>query len=125
MTKHIITEQEARELFDMYVTLSGRMVAADWWVPRFYQGCSTFLSVFDAQVDTFDALHERSPFAVNCICMVAARVKCGGGRPSEIFKKCLEEVQSISSATLFSPVSRQEAVQAMGKRSKFSPGVAC
>ncbi|KAF8578439.1 hypothetical protein K439DRAFT_1638799 [Ramaria rubella] len=96
VTKNIITEQEARDLFRI-----------------FYQGCSTFLSVFDAQVDTFDALHERSPFAVDCICMVAARVKCGGGPPSETFKKCLEEVQSISCATLFSPVSRQEAVQAM------------
>ena len=37
------------------------------------------------------------------------------GNPSEIFLKCLEEVQAISCATLFSPVARQEAVQAMGK----------
>jgi hypothetical protein len=81
--------------------------------------------VFDVQVDTFDALHERSPFAVDCICMVAARVKCGGGPPSETFKKCLEEVQAISSATLFSPVSRIEAVQAMGKRDLFDLGTSC
>jgi hypothetical protein len=46
---------------------------------RYYAGCSTFLPVFDCQVDTFDALHERSPFAVDAICMVAARVKDGGG----------------------------------------------
>ncbi|KAF8519106.1 hypothetical protein BU17DRAFT_66051 [Hysterangium stoloniferum] len=96
VTKNIITEHEARELFKI-----------------FYQGCNTFLPVFDSQVDTFDALHERSPFAVDCICMVAARVQCGGGPPSEVFKRCLEEVQSICCATLFSPVSRQEAVQAM------------
>jgi hypothetical protein len=31
-----------------------------------------------------------------------------------VYRKCLEEVQSICCATLFSPVSRQEAVQAMG-----------
>ncbi|GJJ09858.1 hypothetical protein Clacol_004082 [Clathrus columnatus] len=80
---------------------------------RFYQGCSTFLPVFDSQTDTFDELHERSPFAVDCICMVAARVQCGGGPPTETFKKCLEEVQSICSRTLFSPVKRQEVVQAM------------
>lgn len=67
--------------------------------------------------------------------MVAAKVRDGGseslchceervppvlttmtGNPSEIFLKCLEEVQAISCATLFSPVARQEAVQAMGKR---------
>ena len=35
--------------------------------------------VFDASMDTFDALHERSPFAVDAICMVAARVRDGGG----------------------------------------------
>jgi hypothetical protein len=48
-------------------------------VPSFYHGCSTFLPVFDSNVDTYDALHERSPFAVDCICMVAARVRDGGG----------------------------------------------
>ena len=47
---------------------------------RFYHGCSTFLPVFDASVDTYDALHERSPFAVDVICMVAAKVRDGGGK---------------------------------------------
>lgn len=35
------------------------------------------------------------------------------GPPSEVYLKCLEEVQAISCATLFAPVTRQEAVQAM------------
>lgn len=35
------------------------------------------------------------------------------GPPSEVYIKCLEEVQTISCATLFAPVTRQEAVQAM------------
>ncbi|KAL6310152.1 hypothetical protein BKA93DRAFT_757710 [Sparassis latifolia] len=96
VTKNIISEPEARELFRI-----------------FYHGCSTFLPVFDANVDTYDALHERSPFAVDCICMVAAQVRDGGGRPSEMFLRCQEEVQAISCASLFTPVSRQEAVQAM------------
>ena len=38
------------------------------------------------------------------------------GEPSDTYLKCQEEVQSISCATLFSPVVRQEAVQAMSKR---------
>ncbi|CCM03116.1 uncharacterized protein FIBRA_05237 [Fibroporia radiculosa] len=96
VTKNTIPEAEARELFRI-----------------FYHGCSTFLPVFDANVDTYDALHERSPFAVDCICMIAAQVRDGGGKPSETFLKCQEEVQTISCATLFSPVTRQEAVQAM------------
>ncbi|KAI0785462.1 hypothetical protein BC629DRAFT_1517230 [Irpex lacteus] len=108
VTKNIIPEAEARELFRI-----------------FYHGCSTFLSVFDANVDTYDALHERSPFAVNCICMVAARVRDGGSEPSDTYLKCQEEVQSISCATLFSPVVRQEAVQAMSKHSSFSSYLPC
>ncbi|KAG7099044.1 hypothetical protein E1B28_000922 [Marasmius oreades] len=96
VTKNIISDVEAHELFRI-----------------FYHGCSTFLPVFDSNTDTFEALHERSPFAVNCICMVASRVRDGGGKQSEISKKCLDEVQSISCATLFLPVNRIEAVQAM------------
>ena len=65
--------------------------------------------------------------------MVAARVRDGGGKisrpywemnvldpffffsgkPSEVYSKCLQEVQTISCATLFAPVLRVEAVQAM------------
>ncbi|KAJ7225689.1 hypothetical protein GGX14DRAFT_640350 [Mycena pura] len=96
VTKNIVSEAEARELFRI-----------------FYHGCSTFLPVFDSNSDTFDALHERSPFAVDCICMVASRVRDGGGKPSDTYLRTLEEVQAISRATLFSPVSRHEAVQAM------------
>ncbi|EIW86878.1 hypothetical protein CONPUDRAFT_134221 [Coniophora puteana RWD-64-598 SS2] len=96
VTKNIIPEFEARELFRI-----------------FYQGCSTFLPVFDSNVDTFDGLHERSPFAVDAICMVASRVRDGGGPASDVYQRCLEAVQAISCATLFSPVSRIEAVQAM------------
>ncbi|RDB29536.1 Transcriptional activator of proteases prtT [Hypsizygus marmoreus] len=96
VTKNIISEAEARELFDI-----------------FFSGCSTFLPVFDSHNDTFDALHERSPFAVDCICMVAARTRDGGAQTSETYRKILEEVQSISCATLFAPVMRTEAVQAM------------
>ncbi|KAF8078785.1 hypothetical protein FPV67DRAFT_1466466 [Lyophyllum atratum] len=90
VTKNIISEAEARELFNI-----------------FYRGCSTFLPVFDSNNDT------RSPFAVDCICMVAARTRDGGDPSSETYIKILDEVQSISCATLFAPVMRNEAVQAM------------
>jgi hypothetical protein len=104
-------------------------------IHSFFHGCSTFLPVFDANTDTYDALHDRSPFAVNCVCMVAARVRDGGGKnlcylslklianevstgkASETYKKVLEEVHEISRASLFTPVTRHEAVQAMSKHS--------
>lgn len=35
------------------------------------------------------------------------------GKSSELYLKCLEEVQAISSATLFAPVVRSETVQSM------------
>ncbi|KAG8897423.1 hypothetical protein FRB99_008163, partial [Tulasnella sp. 403] len=96
VTKGIISEEEARELFNIFFT-----------------GCSMFLPVFDAITDTYDALHKRSPFCVDAICMVAAKVRDGGGPPSETYKKCLKEVHDITCATLFAPVVRQEVVQAM------------
>src|SRR5215471_18299754 len=37
------------------------------------------------------------------------------GKPSETYLKCLEEVQTISCSTLFSPVTRHEVVQSMSK----------
>ncbi len=40
---------------------------------------------------------------------------CPEGAPSETYLKCWEEVQTISCATLFAPVQRQEAVQAMSE----------
>ncbi|KAG8219668.1 hypothetical protein J3R82DRAFT_623 [Butyriboletus roseoflavus] len=96
VTQNLVPEHEARELFRI-----------------FYAGCSTFLPVFDVRVDTFDALHHRSPFAVDAICMVGARVRDGGGTPSETYNRSLDAVQNISRATLFSPVTRIEAIQAM------------
>lgn len=71
--------------------------------------------IFDANIDTFDALHERSPFAVDAICMVAARVRDAGGPPSEVHRKLLEEVQNIAKATLFAPVLHAETIQAMSR----------
>lgn len=47
---------------------------------RFYEGCSTFLPVFDEHYDTYESLRQRSPFAFNCICMVATKVRDGGGK---------------------------------------------
>ncbi|KAG8917526.1 hypothetical protein FRC01_002396 [Tulasnella sp. 417] len=96
VTKGVIMEEEAKELFTIFFT-----------------GCSMFLPVFDSATDTYEALHKRSPFCVDAICMVAAKVRDGGGPPSETYKKCLKEVHEITCATLFAPVVRQEAVQAM------------
>jgi hypothetical protein len=42
------------------------------------------------------------------------------GKPSDVYTKCLQEVQTISCATLFAPVLRVEAVQAMSAYFIFS-----
>ena len=132
VSKGIISEAEATDLFKMYFP-SFYFHNPSEIIYRFFHGCSTFLPVFDSAVDTFASLHERSPFAVDSICMVAARVRDGGGKtscpcrgtnvakpifissgkPSDVYTKCLQEVQTISCATLFAPVLRVEAVQAM------------
>lgn len=35
--------------------------------------------MFDSGYDTYESLHERSPFAFDAVCMVAAKVRDGGG----------------------------------------------
>lgn len=95
------------------VSVVGLLTGILFLIDSFFTGCSMFLPVYDAATDTYDALHKRSPFSVNAICMVAAKVRDGGGPPSEAYKKCLKEVHDITCATLFAPVTRQEVVQAM------------
>jgi hypothetical protein len=81
VTKNIISETEARELFRMLGSPTMNIgLHADLARHRFYHGCSTFLPVFDQSYDTYEALHERSPFAVNCICRVAALIRDKGGK---------------------------------------------
>lgn len=96
VTKGVVTMDDARELFNI-----------------FYKGCSTFLPVFDSQHDTFDSLHERSPFAVNAICMVASQVRDGGGPTSPLTQRCRDEVHHIAAQTLFAPVTSPDAVRAV------------
>lgn len=57
---------------------------------------------------------------VSFIFLFAVATCSGGlytGKASETYKKVLEEVQEISRASLFTSVTRHEAVQAMSKPS--------
>lgn len=55
--------------------------------------------------------------------MVGAQVRDGGGPKSEAQKLCREHAQRIAVGTLFNPVARIEAVQAMsGWRTMFACG---
>ena len=60
-------------------------------------------------------LRLRSPFSLTAIMMVGARVRDGGNPPSDVQRACLSHAQRIAVGTLFNPVSRVEAVQAMSK----------
>jgi hypothetical protein len=55
----------------------------------------------------------RSPFSITAIIMVGARVRDGGGPMSDVQRQCLQHAQKIAVGTLFHPVARIEAVQAM------------
>ncbi|KZO92820.1 hypothetical protein CALVIDRAFT_503961, partial [Calocera viscosa TUFC12733] len=95
VTKGIITDEEARDFFRV-----------------FYEHCSKFLPVLEPERDTYDELHRRSPFSVDAICMIASGVRDGANGQSEITKRLVEEVKTISSNTLWLPVARREVVQA-------------
>lgn len=60
-------------------------------------------------------LRLRSPFSLTAIMMVGARVRDGGNSPSDVQRACLSHAQRIAVGTLFNPVSRVEAVQAMSE----------
>ena len=107
VTKKIIDENEARHMFQM-------LVHPKWYSPMpltpssFFQGCSTFLPVFDVNVDTFDAMHERSPFAVDAICMVAAMVRDGGGKLGILFsRQARSNVRQVVVATFTRSFSKK------------------
>lgn len=94
--KGLVSDAEARELYHI-----------------FFSGCHLFIPLFDASYDTYEALKERSPWCFNAVLAVASKIRAGNGPPSVTFYKCLEEAQGIARSTLFGPVVRKEAVQAM------------
>jgi hypothetical protein len=49
--------------------------------------------------------------------MVGARVRDGGGPVSDVQRACRQHAQRIGVGTLFNPVARIEAVQAMSELS--------
>ncbi|ELU42611.1 hypothetical protein AG1IA_03330 [Rhizoctonia solani AG-1 IA] len=80
---------------------------------RFFSGCHLFIPLFDPAYDTFESLRDRTPFCFDAILAVAAKIRVGNGQPGATFHRCLEEAQGIARSTLFGPVVRKEAVQAM------------
>ena len=61
------------------------------------------------------SLRIRSPFSITAIVMAGARVRDGGGAISDVQRLAREHAQRIAVGTLFNPVARIEAVQAMSK----------
>ena len=94
--KGLVSDAEARELYHI-----------------FFSGCHLFIPLFDPSYDTYEGLKERSPWCFDAILAVASKIRAGNGPPSAAFYKCLEEAQRIARSTLFRPVVKKEAVQAM------------
>ncbi|KAF8608925.1 hypothetical protein BDV93DRAFT_433742 [Ceratobasidium sp. AG-I] len=96
LEKGLVREDEARELYHI-----------------FFSGCHLFIPLFDPAYDTFESLRDRTPFCFDAILAVAAKIRVGNGQPGATFHRCLEEAQGIARSTLFGPIVRKEAVQAM------------
>lgn len=94
--KGLVSDAEARELYHI-----------------FFSGCHLFIPLFDPSYDTYDDLKERSPWCFDVILAVASKIRAGNGLPSVTYHKCLDEAQWVARSTLFGPVVRKEAVQAM------------
>ncbi|BEJ18183.1 hypothetical protein CspHIS471_0704600 [Cutaneotrichosporon sp. HIS471] len=96
VTKGLVSEAEARELWDIFFT-----------------GCHYFVPLWDKQYDVFESFVERTPFSTNGMLAVAAKIRAGNGVLGTTFHRCLEEGQGIARSTLFGPIVRKEAVMAM------------
>ncbi|KDQ21520.1 hypothetical protein BOTBODRAFT_99872 [Botryobasidium botryosum FD-172 SS1] len=94
--KGLVTDSEARELYHI-----------------FFSGCHLFIPLFDPAYDTYEGLRERTPFCFDAVLAVASKIRAGTGPLSPTFHRCLEEAQGIARSTLFGPIVRKEAVQAM------------
>lgn len=95
VTKGLVTEAEARELWD-----------------TFFSGCHYFVPCFDRTYDTYDTFVQRTPWSFNGLLAVAAKIRAGQGPLGQTFHRCLEEAQGIARSTLFGPVVRKEGVMA-------------
>lgn len=95
VTKGLVTEAEARELWDI-----------------FFSGCHYFVPCFDRSYDTYDTFVQRTPWSFNGLLAVAAKIRAGQGALGQTFHRCLEEAQGIARSTLFGPVVRKEGVMA-------------
>jgi hypothetical protein len=91
-----IPEHQARLFFDQYFATSHILVP-----------------VYDKSFDTWESLRIRSPFSISTILSVAARANDGGGPMSEHQRHCLEHARKVSLGTIYHPINRVEAVQAM------------
>lgn len=96
VTKGLVSEAEARELWDIFFT-----------------GCHYFVPLWDKRYDVYESFVERTPFSTNGMLAVAAKIRAGNGHLGATFHRCLEEGQGIARSTLFGPIVRKEAVMAM------------
>ncbi|CDZ97001.1 fungal specific transcription factor domain protein [Phaffia rhodozyma] len=95
VTKGMVSEAEARELYNI-----------------FFSGSNLFVPLFDPAYDTFESLRDRTPFTVDVILAVAAKIRGGNGPLGPSFRAASDEAHGIARSTLFGPVVRKEAVQA-------------
>ncbi|KAF8332612.1 uncharacterized protein EI90DRAFT_3145331 [Cantharellus anzutake] len=102
--KGLVSETEARELYHI-----------------FFSGCHLFIPLFDPSYDTFESLRSRTPFCFDSILAVASKIRAGNGQPTQTHYHCLENAQGIARSTLFGPIVRKEAVQAMLLLAAWSP----
>jgi hypothetical protein len=77
VTKGLVDEVEARELWDMWVHVrccSGKDPDAS-----FFSGCHYFVPLWDKSYDTYESFIERTPFSTNGLLAVAAKIRAGNG----------------------------------------------
>jgi hypothetical protein len=93
ITKGLVSETEARELWDMCVGCTARVILVGTQLilkpHRFFSGCHYFVPLWDKSYDTYETYVERTPFSTNGLLAVAAKIRAGNGERLYSFSSSL------------------------------------
>ncbi|KAL8278963.1 hypothetical protein RQP46_008632 [Phenoliferia psychrophenolica] len=103
--KGLVEDAVARQIFSFY-----------------FAHCHRFFAILDERDDTYEAMRQRTPWAVDSILATAsARILDPTQEIQIAAEHAAEEAQGIARSSLFGPTVRKEGVQAMALLAAFSP----
>ena len=88
----------------------------------YFAHCHPFFAILDEREDTYEAMRDRTPWAVDSILATgSARIPDPSPEIQLAAEHSSVEAHGIARSSLFGPTVRKEGVQAMALLAAFSP----